>query len=832
MIWTRRKSLIIFVDLLILGTALTGLYRQGLYPRFPAELTDDSAGLVVAASEAPELLPVGAVITMLDGHPISTGTDLFFYLDRKIAGDSVPLSAQLDDRLIEVSVPLAHFHSLLGRLSTALVIMLFWATALFVYIHSSRRDSAHYFHWCMLGFVLVMGIGREQPISGWPLPAVFILRWMFYLGYLLLAANLLSFLRVFPSKTTVVPRWLERGIYLASLALILVFGWQQYAIVFHESLPMFEIWSRSLALFYGFLFIVFVAGLAIFIRRYIRFSDRGEQKQLRWIVWGIGLAEVPYLFLRTLPFIITGNQLISVDVANILNAFIPLTFGIAIHRENLLDIDIVINRSVVYGILTGGIVALYVGLLGMMGGLLGTITQGANIIIIAILTVMVGLFFYPLKQWLQLLVDKTFFRLKYNFQQALEKTTSQVAHSSTIKQLGRQLVETLVQYLQVEGAVLVVEPPGHHRRKVTHGNISLPTGQYDLLLDAARSRGHPHQGRTVRPETPVIAANDRISELPQIKFLLPLYSETDKVWGAVGCSGKKSRQEFYPEEVEFAVAVVEVISVALGRLVLQKEVLAKEMETEQLQLEKRELELLQEMRADLSSMIVHDLRNPLTSMLFGLQLVQLSSRDKLDEKALSNLAKVESGGKELLEMINDLLEIHKMESGELTLAVQLIEVQELLKAAVEALALMAQEKNIEIQISIEPNCPPVNVDRQRIVRVMVNLLANAIKFSTPGTKVALEGGQAEGKWISLKVIDQGPGIAVDQLDKIFDKFVQLDSRRKGQRSSTGLGLTFCKLAVEKHGGRIWAESTPGKGTTIHVMLTAQFPPGPPPTPQG
>jgi signal transduction histidine kinase len=171
------------------------------------------------------------------------------------------------------------------------------------------------------------------------------------------------------------------------------------------------------------------------------------------------------------------------------------------------------------------------------------------------------------------------------------------------------------------------------------------------------------------------------------------------------------------------------------------------------------------------------------------------------------------GGRTLLGMINDLLDVEKMESGSTELQYVEIDGMSLVAGAMKQVALLAEESNTALVTDVAANLPAFSGDGKKLTRTLVNLIGNAIKFTGAGT-VTVSAQKDDPATIRFAVRDTGEGIPVESFGRIFEKFGQLDSRRVG----TGLGLAFCKLAVEAHGGRITVESTPGSGSLFSFTI--------------
>jgi signal transduction histidine kinase len=224
------------------------------------------------------------------------------------------------------------------------------------------------------------------------------------------------------------------------------------------------------------------------------------------------------------------------------------------------------------------------------------------------------------------------------------------------------------------------------------------------------------------------------------------------------------------------------------------------------------------MRDDLTHMIVHDLRTPLTSLLTGLQTLELLG-DNLNADQSEMLEIALNGGQTLLGMVNDLLDISKLEDGSLQLEYGPVEPMALAERATGQVSLLTREKGLNLVTDVSPDLAAFSGDEDKLRRTLVNLLGNAIKFTPVGGTVTVVARRAENEQaILFSVQDTGEGIPKEAFGRIFEKFGQVESRKAGRKMSTGLGLTFCKMAVEAHGGRIWVESELGSGSQFNFTV--------------
>lgn len=179
---------------------------------------------------------------------------------------------------------------------------------------------------------------------------------------------------------------------------------------------------------------------------------------------------------------------------------------------------------------------------------------------------------------------------------------------------------------------------------------------------------------------------------------------------------------------------------------------------------------------------------------------------------------IHKGSLHLLELINDVLDLSKIESGRLELRREVFDVEAALEETISSLRPQAQAKNIAIETSSTVRVP-IFADRLRLKQILFNLLSNAIKFTSDGGMIRIEASLA-GSVVSISVADTGIGIPTEQHETIFDKFYQVGATTKGIREGTGLGLAITKALVEEHGGRMNVESQPGKGSRFTFTIVS------------
>ncbi len=301
-----------------------------------------------------------------------------------------------------------------------------------------------------------------------------------------------------------------------------------------------------------------------------------------------------------------------------------------------------------------------------------------------------------------------------------------------------------------------------------------------------------------------LKADPQLSDIPVI-FISALNETMDKVKAFKAGGVDYIIKPFQFEEVQARV------STHLNLSRLQKLLVNKNQALESSLARQKELE---QMRDNLIHMVVHDLRSPLSGVIGYLSLLDMK-KEPLSEKQQRYVTTARKSSDQLMKLINELLDVNKLESEALQIDTQLTDLRKLSAEAIELLSSTLGTVNLLENYSID--CPSIRLDQDLIRRVIVNLLSNAIAFSPPGSEITLCL-DAVPEGLKFSVIDAGPGIPEADQARIFEKFGQIESQQAKRKYSTGLGLTFCKMALEAHAGQIGVTSIEGQGSRFWFTL--------------
>jgi len=233
----------------------------------------------------------------------------------------------------------------------------------------------------------------------------------------------------------------------------------------------------------------------------------------------------------------------------------------------------------------------------------------------------------------------------------------------------------------------------------------------------------------------------------------------------------------------------------------------------------RQLEVASKHKSEFLANMSHELRTPLNAIIGFSQVLRQSLFGPINEKQEEYLDDILSSGNHLLSLINDVLDLSKVEAGQVELEVASFSLREALERGVVMVREPATKDGVRLSLELAPGVDLVEGDERRLRQVIFNLLSNAVKFTPEGGEVVVATASRDHE-VLISVTDTGPGIRVEDHERIFEEFHQTDVGVQ-QREGTGLGLALSKRLVELHGGRIWVESEPGKGSTFVFTLPVE-----------
>lgn len=418
----------------------------------------------------------------------------------------------------------------------------------------------------------------------------------------------------------------------------------------------------------------------------------------------------------------------------------------------------------------------------------------------------------------------------------LETTTS----SLDLKQVLFHLVSKTAEFLEgdrcsiisVEGSWGNDEDIPVGRLLVSHEDPNVPELTIDLvkypeILKSFRT-GEVVVVEDVLSDPLMEDVKENISSLPfRSVMALPL-AFRGEILGAMLLRATREKTGFTDDEIIMARIIAGASTNALRNASLYQRINKKnealERVNEELSIANQELENLSQAKSDFVSMVSHELRTPLTSIIGFSELLAEAHIGELTDEQEEYIRQILRKGKDLLSLINDLLDTGRLESGKLALRYREVDLEDVI-LSVRSSTRHVTESLPTINTHIPTDLPAFEGDPEKISQVLTNLVTNALKFSPPGSPVDIMASKIQGRrdsdqgdLIQISVKDRGIGIPKDERQRIFDQFIQVQQGTSRTFKGAGLGLYICRSFVELHGGKIWVDSTVGEGSTFHFTI--------------
>jgi signal transduction histidine kinase len=288
---------------------------------------------------------------------------------------------------------------------------------------------------------------------------------------------------------------------------------------------------------------------------------------------------------------------------------------------------------------------------------------------------------------------------------------------------------------------------------------------------------------------------------------VPLLREDSLVGGLVLC--RKAPGAFAPETVDLVQTLANQSVLAIENAELFEEIERKG----------QELAVASRHKSEFLANMSHELRTPMNAILGFTELIRDGVYGEVSPKVTAMLERIQANGRHLLGLINDVLDLSKIEAGQLKLETADYALRDLVQTVRASTESLAAAKKLGLRIELPDILPAARGDERRIAQVLLNLVGNAIKFTEAGEVVVSV--TVDETSFEIAVTDTGPGIPADEQEKIFEEFHQIDSSSTRRKGGTGLGLAISKRIVELHGGRIWVESEPGRGSSFRFVIPIQ-----------
>ena len=525
------------------------------------------------------------------------------------------------------------------------------------------------------------------------------------------------------------------------------------------------------------------SGVAVF--NYFGATSTRTRQQMKIVLVSCLAALIPFSVLNLFPVAIWRQSILLPEFSILLVSFIPIGMGYAIITQKLMDIDIFIRRSVIYGLITLMMVAIMSASILLAVSLRESLEIPQQILMALVVGAAATALFGPVRNGIEVMVDKLLYKDRYDYRRIIQSLSTSLSPVNDLNGMSRLIVGTTAHTLNLAGCCLFI--------KAQSGSFEVGTAQ-GTFADAGKQK----------PLLTLISLRNRTIEFPNsasnvcsgLAFLIPLIAGEKEV-GILCLSPKVTRQHFSSDDKYLLQGIASVATMALHSAMLVRDV---------------------SIRDTFVSVASHELRTPLTSIVGYADL--LLRRDPSGVTRKRWLKNIFDSSQRASVMVDDLLNVSRIQSGKANIRLESVGLSDVLEEAL-SLAKESTSKHVFI-VDIEPDLPDVLVDREKLGQVVGNLLSNAVKYSPNGGHITLSAhNEPSERHIIVSVADEGIGIGPEDKDLLFTTFHRIQRPETQGIRGSGLGLYIAKEWTEAMGGEIWLKSKLNKGSTFFVEIPTQ-----------
>lgn len=795
-------------DLVILLLCALGIYNISNKSNLPFELTVLDSKLIITNIEyyASDFVN-GDFIVSLENKKLKTTEEIEIFLDGKTPGQNINITILRGDQLLDLRLHLIHYYSSIYNIIASIVGCMFFFVAIIILIKCGCGKIARAVHWSFVftASIIMMTWGNYSLL---PLPLAVATRVGFHVGYLFAPVFFLQFAIIFPSQLNFKTKNIINILYTLSTILTLALSIIFFLLVSNTSMSLIKAYIVVFDLSSAYMVLITLSAILVFVHTYTTTLIETDRKKLRWILLGFILGPFSYLTLWVIPSRIWSQPFVPEAVVLLLVAFVPITFGIAIIKHRLMNIDIIFKRGIVYTVVITILLIIYATMLSAVAKLLNNPSSEVSSIIAAI---SIALLFQPAKTKVQKFVDRKFFRIEYDYRLALNLFFKEIKDIHNINKLTTRVIELVDNLFPVNKSgffiynnqLSIIELTAHKNfEDIFNTKIPLQLEE-NLITNSLPISGHN------RVEKGVNVIKDLPQEFIDIgaELVFTIKSTNHSIHGFLVLGEKKSETNFTAEDMDLLNIITSRLSLTFDRIKLQEEVIREHLETER-------LEELNKLKSYFVSSVSHDLKTPLTSIKMFAEILK-SSNNISPEKAKDYYEIIEGESNRLTRLIDNVLNYSTIEKGIKKYNFQIVEINQTIRDVLKLMEYQFKIQNFGIEKDFHNDNLIIWGDKDAIIEVIINIISNSIKFSAKKKLIHISTDR-EDNYIFIKITDNGIGISKEDIEKMFQAYFKSDKNNIEQNSGAGLGMSIVKHIMNAHKGRINITSEENKGTTVSL----------------
>ena len=804
---SKSVKTILILDAVLYIFGLLGIYFISQKADLPFQTTYNESTITIKGIVLDSTISLaGKEITKIDGYELSSPEETETYLDGFKIGDKVHLTFS-DQSQIEVR--LVNYYTMPYNILAFIIGTAFFVIAIIVLIKARLQKPARLFHWVSVFTALIImvtwGYYNLQPKVLGVAPRI-----VLHFAVSIVPALFLNFTLTFPREKKSINKYWIHSLYFLSAIIFLLLNYNFFSLVFNTTIDDIKSYVLSYNISRIFLIVCVIAAVVVFIYSYKTSPGESDKKKLKWILYGLAIGPLGFILLWTLPIMLTNESLLPEEAILVLVSVIPITFGISIVKYHVMDVDQLINRSVVYSLVLTALLIIYLLMITFLANFAVQVESRVASIISALF---VALLFQPIRNKVQKFVDRKFFRVQYNFREALKNFFEEIKDSHDINSLAAKIVNRTNELVPVEKIGLFILNQINNKLKLAaHKNFDLMVNrsvvfeQENLKTDLSLPVAVPD---SVETGVPIEIADLKVFRKWGMNLVFPIKSAENEIHGFLVFGTKKSGTKFTVEDVDLLNTVISRGAALIDKIKLQEELIIERIESER-------LDELNRLKSYFISSVSHDMKTPLTSIKMFAELLQTSSEIK-SEKSKEYLEIIEGESSRLSRLIDNVLDFSKIERGVKQYRFENISLNMIVERTMKMMQYQLRFHKFNLELNLTKDEKNIHADKDAVEEALINLLSNSIKYSADKRLIKVST-QFENDYMVLSVEDNGIGISKENIDSIFNPFFRIDSKDMQNSGGAGLGLSVVKHIMDAHKGKIEVQSEPGKGSRFVLLF--------------
>jgi len=746
----------------------------------------------------------GREVLRIDGVGIHTIRDFGFALSGKRIGDEADFDLRSAGKTETVRARLAAYYS---QTSFPFIFFLIGVFGFLiggsVLLLKPEDPRARIFFWaafCFSASLIINGdyyCVRDKGAS--MVPGV-----LFNFAYPMVAAFFLAFSLTFSRRPV---RRSALILYLPAATLGALLNITFLGSVLRSSQALFILQQRIFVLFrWSFLAYVITAAAALVVSLK-RAEGKGEKARIQWLLYGLVVGLGPFALFYQFPLALGSGPLLSEELTGVFFLAVPAAFAISIVRHRLMDIELVINRSVVYALLTILTASIYLVSIELLQSALARAGPAAGRVAAVAAAVLSAAAFHPLRKRVQDVVDRAFFRQRSDYRKAVLAFAEAAQRTSDPESLAGLFMARVIAAVPLDRAgVAVFRITGESKKLILSRGLETepsPAGlkvEQGWILARKNALAAREQAGRVRESLPASS---------RFEVAVPLPFSSTSLEGFVALGRKRSEERYREDDLDLFMTLADDLALNLERMELRDQVILERASREK-------ADELNRLKTEFISSVSHELRNPISSIQGLSEMLESGAiADERKREGLLHLLASECG--RLSRFLHNVLDFGKIEQGARTYLPRRTSLRALIEDVAKLSGCGSGGEGAIIRTVFPEEPVFLNIDADAVKQALMNLVDNAIKYSPEQKEIDIELVDAGGN-VEVRVRDRGIGITAEDRGRIFDAFYRSPRAAAAHAGGVGLGLGIVRHIMEGHGGTVRLESVPGRGSVFSLVF--------------